>query len=346
MLKKKINSFLVNSLLNSQVHIGKKVKWDKTLNLYLFGLRHKTFFFNVKKTHLFIKRMVFFLYNSIINHKSCLFIGTNTLIHPIIDYLKVSLNQPGTNISWVGGTLTNWFKIKEYAAFLYSKNISSKIYSKFALKSADKINQKVHRYLKMKAKLKGLEFASRFPNIIICFEKKLNEFALHEAFILRLPLICFLNSDEYNSNIAYPIYGNTNSFESFNFYFNLILNSIKKGFIKRRLSFLNINKTILKKKSAINKSLVSNRAISSKLENFFNYSNQYQKFFLKLSIIRYYFFYQVWYTQFPIKSKINKMDHLDFLVGSLKRKKIRQDQHKAFTKRRQHNKNSKVRDNK
>lgn len=333
MLKRKINSFLVNSLLNSQVHIGKKNKWDKTLNLYLFGLRHKTFFFDVKKTHLFIKRMVFFLYNSIINHKSCLFIGTNTLIHPIIDYLKSSLNQPGTNISWVGGTLTNWFKIKEYAAFLYSKNISSKIYSQFALKSADKVNQKIHRYLKMKSKLKGLEYASRFPNIIICFEKKLNEFALHEAFILRLPLICFLNSDEYNSNIPYPIYGNTNSFESFNFYFNLILNSIKKGFIKRRLNFLRISEVIIKKKNIVRKKSIVKRNTSITLENFFDYNNQYQKFFLKSNIIRFYFFYQLWFTQHPLTSKINKAENLMLLVGQLKRDKIRQKQQKKSPKK-------------
>lgn len=328
MLKKKINSFLVNSLLNSQVHIGKKKKWDKTLNLYLFGLRHNTFFFDVKKTHLFIKRMVFFLYNSIINHKSCLFIGTNTLIHPIIDYLKSSLNQPGTNISWVGGTLTNWFKIKEYAAFLYSKNISSKIYSQFALKSADKVNQKIHRYLKMKSKLKGLEYASRFPNIIICFEKKLNEFALHEAFILRLPLICFLNSDEYNSNITYPIYGNTKSFESFNFYFNLILNSIKKGFIKRRLKFLRISKTIIKEKNIVRKKSVVKRDTSVALENFFDYNNQYQKFFLKSSIARFYFFYQLWFTQHPFSRKTNKIENLVLTIGQLNRDKIRQNQQK------------------
>ena len=272
--------------------------------------------------------MVFFLYNSIINHKSCLFIGTNTLIHPIIDYLKSSLNQPGTNISWVGGTLTNWFKIKEYAAFLYSKNISSKIYSQFALKSADKVNQKIHRYLKMKSKLKGLEYASRFPNIIICFEKKLNEFALHEAFILRLPLICFLNSDEYNSNITYPIYGNTKSFESFNFYFNLILNSIKKGFIKRRLKFLRISKTIIKEKNIVRKRSVVKRDTSVALENFFDYNNQYQKFFLKSSIARFYFFYQLWFTQYPFSRKTNKIENLVLTIGQLNRDKIRQKQQK------------------
>ena len=173
MLKKKINSFLINSLLSNQVHIGRNKKWSKNLNLYLFGIRHKICFFNLKKNQFFLKRMVFFLYTSIINHKSCLFIGTDTLIHPLINHLKNNLNQPSVNIAWVGGTLNNWIMIKNYANYLYSKNIKSNIYNKYELKPLDKINSKVLRYLKMKEKVKGLESASHFPNLIICFEKNI-----------------------------------------------------------------------------------------------------------------------------------------------------------------------------
>jgi len=288
MLKKQVNSFLVNSLLNSQIHIGKKTnKWSKTLNYYLFGIRHEIFFFNVKKIHIFLKRLVFFLYNSIINHKSCLFIGTDTLIHPLINYIKFSLNQPSVNIGWVGGTLTTWFTIRNYAKFLYSKNVLKKTFSRFELKSVDKISQKIHRYIKMKAKLKGLERASQFPNIIICLEKQLNEFALHETFLLRLPLICFISNNEHFSNITFPIVGNTTSFESFNFYLNLILNSIKKGFIKRRLTFLRFNYSLLQIQKGLKfrskKSLKTRKSIQNLME-FDTNMNQYSKFFIRLNI--------------------------------------------------------------
>tara|TARA_B110000902_G_scaffold265846_1_gene351441 strand:- start:130 stop:1149 length:1020 start_codon:yes stop_codon:yes gene_type:complete len=324
MLKKKINSFLINSLLSNQVHIGKNKKWNKNLNLYLFGIRHGIFFFNLKKTQIFLKRMIFFLYTSIINHKSCLFIGTNTLIHPLIDHLKNSLDQPSVNIAWVGGTLTNWITIKNYAKFLYSKNIQNTIQSKFELKPLDKISNKVLRYLKMKEKVKGLETASHFPNLIVCFEKNINEFALHEVFLLRLPLICFINSDEGFSNIMYPILGNTNSFESFNFYLNIVLNTIKKGFINRRINFLHFNKVLLKKNTILQKSLkfnknnMSNRKTIKNLNKFFIFSNQYKKFFLKSNIRRFFYYFRIWNIKLNKKIK-NKVLHKKQIKQYVKR---------------------------
>jgi len=152
----------------------------------------------------------------------------------------------------------------------------------------------------MKVRLKGLEKTSRFPNIIICFEKTLNEFILHEAFILRLPIICLINSSEKCLNITFPIYGNTNSFESFSFYLNILMSSIKKGFIKRRLSFLTI-KYVLNSSS-----IISNpENIAKILNNFAFYSNDYAKFRLKRSVRRIYYYNNLWKIQHR-KKTINK----------------------------------------
>jgi ribosomal protein S2 len=242
MLKKKINIYLINFLLASQMHIGsKKKKWNQSLNMYLFGIRENIHFFNLKKTHLFLKKVSFFLRKSIIKHHSFIFIGTGSLTQPLINYLSQTLNQPNISISWVGGNLTNWFTIKNYCKLLYSKNLKKYLTFKFELKSQKKLDQKIHKYLKMKKKLKGLETACLFPNIVISLEKELNKFMLHEAFILKLPSICIINSNNPFFNITYPILGNSKSFESLSFYSNIILHSIKYGFLKRRIKFLKYN---------------------------------------------------------------------------------------------------------
>ena len=66
MLKKKINTYLISVLLENQLHIGKKKKkWNKSLNVYLFGLRHDIFFFNLQKTQYLLKKVVFFFSQSV-----------------------------------------------------------------------------------------------------------------------------------------------------------------------------------------------------------------------------------------------------------------------------------------
>ena len=331
MLKKQVHTFLIQSLLDSQVHIGQKsTRWNPRLQTYLFGVRHGVFFFELKKTHLFLKRLVFFLYNSMINHKSCLFLGTGTFLHPLLNYLKFSLNQPSIHVTWVGGTLTSWTRLRSYVRFLHSRALQTKIFSRYALKDAKTIRRQFQRYLKMKERLQGLEFASQFPNMIICLEKRLHEFALHEVFLLRLPLICFLNRGDSLTGVDFPIFGNTESMESYNFYLNLILNTIKKGFLQRRLQFLRCTyetfqyaTTFQKKRWKGQKPLASR---TQKMVDLHSKMNEYQKFFLKRHIRGFYYH----------KRFFDLLDQRKRKRDRANRKKMRQEiQHQKEVRRKQ-----------
>ena len=294
MLKKQVHTFLIQSLLHSQIHIGQKsTRWNPRLNAYLFGSRHGVFFFELKKTHLFLKRLVFFLYNSMINHKSCLFIGTGTFLHPLLNYLKFSLNQPSIHVTWVGGTLTSWTRLRGYVRFLHSRALQTHIFSRYALKDAKTIRSQFQRYLKMKTRLQGLEFAAQFPNLIVCLEKRLNEFALHEVFLLRLPLVCFLNSGDALTGVDFPVFGNTESLEAYNFYLNLILNTIKKGFLARRLQFLRCAYLHFEYGSTFQRKRFRgahpSASATQKMLALHQRMNEYQKFFLKTHIRGFYY---------------------------------------------------------
>jgi small subunit ribosomal protein S2 len=286
MLRKNIDIFTLNTLLNQQIHIGKKKsKWSKSLNLYLFGFRHNIAFFNLKKTKSFITKLIFFLEKAIIRHHSFLFVGNGSLLNSIIKYLSIELKQAYSNIMWVGGTLTSWFSIRNYARRLYKKDLYQETLRSFALKANDKIQQKLHRYFIMKGRLKGLETGLHFPNMIICLDKISNEYALHEAFVLQIPVICILNSDHEFSRITYPILGNNVALESLSFYSNVILNSIKSGFIKRRIQFSKINYIVLKN-NYYNK--IASVEHNFKLLNLFIKSKKKYTCFLLKNLIRLY----------------------------------------------------------
>ena len=119
----------INNLFNVKFHIGEnKEKWEPLIKNYVFGFRHGVYFFNLNKTLLLLKKLIY-LFKKITQY---LFIGTNCIVSLVAKTLK----QPSITKKWVGGTLTNWLKIKPY----YKKNVNA-IYKNFVLRIEQKINK-------------------------------------------------------------------------------------------------------------------------------------------------------------------------------------------------------------
>ena len=136
--------------------------------------------------------------------------------------MHLNSNQYSISKKWVGGTLTNWLKIRPYIRFLYSTTIA-KIRKKFILRTEKKIQQKISQYLKMKGLLQGIESMSALPNIVIILEKDEFSYPLKEAYKLMIPIITIVNTNQSGFFIAYPFFGNDFLMDTLYFYCNLIL---------------------------------------------------------------------------------------------------------------------------
>ena len=133
--------------------------------------------------------------------------------HPILSFVQEK---------WVGGMLTNWKQVSN----------SLRIYSQFKFKFENFLQKhKIHfpifekynkRYLGLK------EMGNTLPNILIITNPEENEILLKEAFILKIPIIAFINSDipkNLMHCIQYPIPGNNTSPHFLYFCLNLLLMS-------------------------------------------------------------------------------------------------------------------------
>jgi small subunit ribosomal protein S2 len=290
---KKTNIVTINQLLNSYVHIGNKVsKWNPLIKNFLFGIRHGVHFFDLKKIMPYIKRTLFFLSMATKNHQIIFFVGSHPLVTVLIKFISINTKQPSISRKWVGGTLTNWLKIKPYVKFLYNTNIE-KIKKKFVLRTEKKIEQKIVQYLKMKYLLSGIERMPSIPNIVIILEKETDSYPLLEAFKLMLPIVSIINSNSSGLGISYPLIGNDYIFDSLFFYSSLILQSIKTGFDLKRLSFLNLTLPFiikLKEKSKKNKLLKKtnfNKYLYKKFFIFFRNYRTYQSLAIKRLLRKY-----------------------------------------------------------
>ena len=200
----------------------------------------KYLFFNLKKTIPFFRRNLHFLKKSTQNHYCMLFIGSHDYVTGLIRYMALNSNQHSISKKWVGGTLTNWLKIRPYVRFLYSTTIA-KIRKKFILRTEKKIEQKFDQYLKMKALLQGIEAMPALPNLVVILEKEEFSYPLKEAYKLMIPIITIVNTNQSGFFIAYPFFGNDFLMDTLYFYSNLILESLKEGLFLRRLFFIKTN---------------------------------------------------------------------------------------------------------
>nr|YP_008802572.1 ribosomal protein S2 [Monomastix sp. OKE-1]AGZ90225.1 ribosomal protein S2 [Monomastix sp. OKE-1] len=136
---------------------------------------------------------------------------------------KTSLQKPILSFvqeKWVGGMLTNWKQVSE----------SLKIYSKFKYKFEDFLEKHKLRfplYEKYNKRYLGLkEISTSLPDVIIITHPEDNDILIQEAFILKIPIIAFVNSDLPKNllhSIQYPIPGNNASPYFIYFCLNMLL---------------------------------------------------------------------------------------------------------------------------
>ena len=238
MIKKKyIETLTINQLLLAKTHIGlKKEKWNPLIKTFIFGSRHGVHFFDLKLTLPFLKRALSFIKSATQNHDRILFIGSHVMIKGLISFLSKNTLQFSITKKWVGGTLTNWKRIRPYIKFLNTATLDS-IRLKWILRTEKKVEQKTRQYVKMKNLFEGIENLTALPSMIILLEKDENAYAFNEAVKLMIPFILLVNTNESGLRVPYPIFGNTNLFDNLFFYSHLIYEAIKEGFHKRRLIF-------------------------------------------------------------------------------------------------------------
>jgi small subunit ribosomal protein S2 len=237
-MKKKNNTFTVNQLLFVQAHLGNKTsKFNPLTKSFLFGSRHGVHFFDLKQITPYLKRVLFLLTKATTNHQIILFVGAHPFVSVLIKFLANNTKQHSISRKWVGGTLTNWLKIRPYVSFLYRTNIMQ-IRKKFVLRTEKKIEQKIIQYLKMKYLLSGIERMPTIPNLIVVLEKDVNTYPLMESFKLMIPIISIVNTGQNSLGISYPIFGNDYLFDSLFFWGNLMLQAIRNGVLQKRLLFL------------------------------------------------------------------------------------------------------------
>ena len=249
---KNLYKFNVDYLVKIRAHLGHK---DKNLNLninpYLYGTRHKINIFDTNKLWNSFRYLFYNLSEMFLKRNSFFLIGTNKNLpmdklmyrwlnkYPFYSKKYNSFYITGyIDKKWIEGLFSNW-----------------KIFYEFI----DYINSDVrfgYKYEKYFCYLKGITNLKKMPipDYIVMLDN--NSDALHEIKHLQVPLIGVVDTDMNPEDFLYTFWGNNDSIEHLDFFFEFMSEAAKEGRLKEQQLFLfylicNIKKKIYGQKRKI-----------------------------------------------------------------------------------------------
>ena len=246
--------FLTNFLM-TKGHLGSH-KWTKDMTDSLVGIRHGMSVFDVEKTKIACSRMLNFLKlyqpkrRGFKKKLDILFVNTSEPYQHLIKKVALFTGQRYIHEKWVGGTLTNWSQVSQsyslfgrfhllFGDFLKKRKIhlplyekARRIYSGLLPKGMSEKKIKttsLPRHLPRKLR-SSFETTDGLPDILFLINPEENQNVLHEANLLKIPVIALADSNTKSLGIDYMIPGNVQSIEFVYWCLNLVTITLQKRY--------------------------------------------------------------------------------------------------------------------
>ena len=254
-----MNNFILHKItlskfLENRLHIGHNLKnLHSKMNSYVFGIRHKIIIFNIEKFIFSFKSLYYNIINFFFLRTSFFILGINDnfkldfILNRFFNFFKMNaLNiyfKGYVTEKWISGLLSNWtvyFNLLKFIKLKILKN--SKLSTKYL---------KYYNYLKC---LNKKNIKPIFPDFILLFNYDKN--ALNEIISLKIPFFGIVDSKSNPNFYLYHFFGNDNSIDNFNFFFNFLKESFLNGRFKEKEFFFFLIMKKLKEKIVLSKKLI------------------------------------------------------------------------------------------
>lgn len=201
----------LNQLLLSNVHVGNISKFlNVKIKPFLLGKKNNTYILNISFTSIQLKLFINILINLISFRQKLLIVKDR-------DYFNFSSLLKLKNIyyydkKWIGGSLTNFRRVRRSRKFIKDNNTFN-----------------------------GLGSMRYIPSLVFFFNTNVAKWTLFESINLDIPIASIVSTNSHNIEyVTYLIVGNNQTFESLYLYLYLIRNAVLKGKQKELLKILRI----------------------------------------------------------------------------------------------------------
>ena len=220
----------MKQLLEAGVHFGHQSrKWNPKMKPYIFTARNDIHIINLEITSQQIDKAYTFVRDIVASGKSVLFVGTKKQAQEAIKEEAERCGMFYVNTRWLGGTLTNFKTIRNRIERLNKLNQMEKV-GEFDLLPKKEVTLLKQERDKLEKNLGGIKDMRELPGVVFVVDPTNEKICVHEANILRIPVVSLVDTNCDPSGVDVVIPGNDDAIRSV----KLIASAIADAVIEAR----------------------------------------------------------------------------------------------------------------
>jgi small subunit ribosomal protein S2 len=198
----------MKALLETGVHFGHRTrKWHPRMKPYIFTERNGIHIIDLQQTVASLETAYALVRDTVARGGTVLFLGTKRQAQESIQKEAERCGMPYVNQRWLGGTLTNWKTIKALIDELkgLEEGKASGKFEALTKKEGLIIDRKI---IKLQDRLGGIRNMTKLPELLFVVDVRREATAVHEANILRIPVIALVDTNCDPGGVDYVIPSN------------------------------------------------------------------------------------------------------------------------------------------
>jgi small subunit ribosomal protein S2 len=219
----------MKALLESGVHFGHRThKWHPLMKPYIFTERNGIHIIDLQKTVKAIEHAYGLIRDNVANGGIILFVGTKRQAQEMIQSEATRCGMPYVTERWLGGMLTNWRTIRQRINELdrLERMRDSGEMGHLTKKEALIMSRQIER---LEGLLGGIRQMTRVPDALFVVDVQREETAIHEANLLKIPVIGMVDTNCDPRKVDYVIPSNDDAIRAIKLMVGKIADAVLEG---------------------------------------------------------------------------------------------------------------------
>ncbi len=224
----------MKELLESGVHFGHRTqKWNPYMEPYIFAARNDIHIIDLQQTVQALEESYQLVRDKVAEGGTVLFVGTKRQAQEIIKKNAEKVGMPYVIGRWLGGTLTNWQTIRERIHEL-ERLEAMRDRGEFELWTKKEALGMTREIERLESRLGGIRDMDGLPDLLFVVDVSREEIPVHEANLLKIPVVAMVDTNCNPKNIDYVIPANDDAIRGIQLIVSKIAQAVNEGINMRK----------------------------------------------------------------------------------------------------------------
>jgi small subunit ribosomal protein S2 len=224
----------MKALLESGVHFGHRTnKWDPRMKPYIFTERNGIHIIDLQQTVKLLNAAINLIRDVVAGGGAVLFVGTKRQAQETVRDEATRAGMPYVTERWLGGMLTNWStmyaRIQELERLEQLRDTGE--IKQLTKKEGLLIQREIDRLL---IRLSGVRQMRKVPDLVFVVDVSREEAAVHEANLLKIPVVALVDTNCNPQGIDYVIPSNDDAIRAIKLLVAKVADAVLEGKAMRK----------------------------------------------------------------------------------------------------------------